>query len=163
MNLEQALDTYCEAQKLFGTRMMLLGCGLMTFAVYLHFVEDGRLYDGMKITALIIGLLMVLGGAFYHSYCIRLQEKQTQLLQEDATRFKSEEVVRMAKVEKEFPIYQWVFGAILIAAVLLRLLGPSSYWHGMAYSILILMTLQMILESISKISIDAYLESLKSL
>lgn len=161
MNLEQALETYSEAQKIFGTRMMLIGCGLMTFAVYLHFIEDGRLYDGMKISALIAGLLVVLGGAYYHSYSIRVQKEQMEAFQQNPETFQSNELQRMEKVEKEFPTFQWIFGVILIAAVLLRLFGPNDYWHGVAYSIIILMSLQMILESISKLSIDAYLAALK--
>ena len=69
----------------------------------------------------------------------------------------------MEKVEKGFPIYQMVFGALIAIPLILILFVNKPLLNGISFSIMILFLFQMIIEAYSHKSILEYAKYLKDL
>lgn len=160
MELLAHLETYINAQKSVGTQFILIGVLLLAMAVWPHFSDVNPLTSGLKTGSLICGLLILIGGFGYRYTETTLLKKQTELFQRNQTEFMQVETERMAKVKKDYPVYQIVFGGFIILSLLLIWFVKNTYWHGIAFAILILMVGVMIVEAFSQRSINLYYESL---
>lgn len=156
MDLLQHLETYITAQKGVGMHFVLIGIGLLIIASLSHFFGESPLANGLKIGALICGLLILIGGIGYRITEDRLLGKQTELFHNDMAEFQQVETERMVKVVKEYPVYQMVFGSFIILALLVVWFVKNPFWHGVAFAVIILCTCVMISEAFSQLSIRAY-------
>lgn len=160
MELLAHFETYINAQKSVGNQFILIGGLLLIVAAWSHFSDVSTLTSGLKAGSLICGLLILIGGFGYRSTETTLLKKQTELFHQNQIEFKQVETERMAKVKKDYPIYQIVFGGFIILSVLMIWFVKNTYWHGVAFAILILMVGVMIVEAFSQRSINQYYESL---
>ncbi len=160
MELLANLEIYINAQKNVGTQFILIGILLLIVAIWSHFSDISPIASGLKTGTLICGLLILAGGFGYRYTETSLLKKQTELFHQNQTEFKQVETDRMTKVKKDYFVYQIVFGGFIVLSVLLIFFVKNTYWHGIAFAVLILMVGVMIVEAFSQRSINQYYESL---
>ena len=112
---------------------------------------------------LIFGLFSSVGGYGYKKTEDKLQKSQTLLYQENPVEFKQKEKERMAKVVKNFPLIQMIFVAVIAVSLITNLLLNKAFVNGILFSLVIFLVGNMIIESVSKKSIDTYYEILSKL
>jgi glucan phosphoethanolaminetransferase (alkaline phosphatase superfamily) len=157
MEILKSLESYTLAQKMVGTSFMIIGVILLLVAISLHiFTNQTTLSNGLKIGSLICGILILVGGFGYKNFSSKTQLKQIEVYKKSKKNFFEQEQVRMEKVEKDYPIYQIFFGAFIVFAVVIVLLTKRPFWHGIAFSVMILFTSVMIIEAFSHKSITDY-------
>ncbi len=155
------LETYITAQKAVGLHFILLGIGLLVVAIVSQIMGSTALANGIKTGALVCGLMMIVSGIGYRMTETKLLENQTQLFQKDAANFQQVETERMAKVIKDYPLYQMVSIALIIAALVLIFFTKNPYWQGIAYAVIMMFVGFMMIEDFSHYSIKAYFQALK--
>jgi hypothetical protein len=160
--LEQ-LDVYISAQKAIATYMLSFGLILILLAIIIHFAGTNSLFYGFKIGLMVFGLFSSIGGYSYKLTEEKLLESQTALHQVNAQEFHQLEKERMQKVAKNFPVIQFVFVAVIIIALLVILLLNKAFISGVLFSLIIFLLGNMIIESVSKNSIDTYFEQLSTM
>ena len=160
MEVLQQLETYITAQKNVAFQFIMLGAFLIILALLLQFLGKSNLSSGLKIGALICGLFILVGGIAYNSTENKLLQTQTSLYQKSKVEFQQVEIQRMAKVKKDYPIYQMVFGGLIILSLLVVWFAKNPFWHGIAFSAMILFIVIMIIEAYSQRSINLYYQSL---
>ena len=160
MELLQDLQAYITAQKAVANEFILLGIGLILIAGICQFIDESQLSNGLKIGALICGILILAGGFGYRYTETTLLKKQTELFHKDQTEFRQVETERMAKVKKDYPNYQLVFGGFIILSLLVIWFIKNPFWHGIAFSVIILHVVVMIIEAYSQRSINLYYQNL---
>ena len=160
MEVLQQLETYITAQKNVAFQFIMLGAFLIILELLLQFLGKSNLSSGLKIGALICGLFILVGGIAYNSTENKLLQTQTSLYQKSKVEFQQVEIQRMAKVKKDYPIYQMVFGGLIILSLLVVWFAKNPFWHGIAFSAMILFIVIMIIEAYSQRSINLYYQSL---
>lgn len=150
------LENYINAQKDVAIHFILIGIGLLLIALLSHFFSNSSLGNGLKIGSIVCGIFILLGGIGYQNTETKLLKNQSELLVKDKVEFHRVESERMAKVMKDYPIYQIGFGAFIILSLLIVLLVKNPFWNGVAFAIIILFVLVMISEAFSYQSINEY-------
>ena len=164
MNILQALEAYTLAQKTVATNFIYLGIGLIIFSIAVWvFAPGGQLSNGLKYGALVCGILIMIGGLSYRNFSQKILENGIKAQNNNHVQFVDEETIRMEKVEKDFPVYQMVFGAFIAIPLLLIFFINKPLLNGISFSIMILFLFQMIIEAYSYTSIAEYLKYLKAL
>jgi len=156
----QQLESYILAQKNVALQFIMIGIALLIFSTLLHIMGKGSLSNGLRIGSLICGLFILIGGIAYKNTENKLLQTQTVLYQKSKVEFKQVETERMQKVMKDYPIYQIVFGSFIVLSLLVIWLVKNPYWHGIAFSVILLFTAVMIVEAFSQQSIKLYFEFL---
>ncbi len=160
MEIIQEFQAYIASQKAVGTQFILIGIGLLVIAILFHFSGSSQLSSGLKIGAAICGLLIISGGVGYRTTETKLLRSQTALYQKNQSEFKKVETERMQKVVKDYPIYQIIFGSFIILSLLIVWVVKKPFWHGVAFSVMILFIAVIIVEGYSHKSIKSYFEYL---
>ncbi len=157
--LEQ-LEIYINAQKTIANYMLAFGFIMLFLAVLTHFSSSNTLIVGLKIGLLVFGLISAASGFGYKKTEEKLLKSQTLLYQENAADFNLKEKERMAKVVKNFPFIQITFVAIILVALVINLFFHKAILNGLLFALVIFLVGNMIIESVSKSSIDTYFEKL---
>lgn len=154
------LEVYIGAQKTIANYMLGLGILMVLLAVLFHFAGENAFFNGLKTGFLVLGLFSAISGYAYRNTEEKLLHEQSKLYQENPSQFQQMEKARMEKVVKNFPMIQKVFVAIIIALLIIFLIIKSNFTHGLILSAVFLITANMLIEKISKASIDTYYEQL---
>ena len=160
MDALQEFETYIAAQKNVAIQFIIIGVGLLLLSILLQFLGKGSLSNGLKIGALVCGLLIFIGGIAYHNTETKLLKTQTSLYQKSKIEFQQVETKRMQKVLKDYPIYQIVFGGFIILSLLVVFFVKNPFWHGVAFAVIIYNVAVLIVEAYSHQSIVQYYKSL---
>ena len=157
MEILKSLEIYTIAQKVVGISFVIIGFGLGSIAVICHYMlETTELSNGLKIGALIGGVFILLGGFGYQNFSAKTALKQIEIHEKSKENFLAQETIRMEKVVKEYPIYQFVFGVFIMLSIGVVLFTKKPLWHGIAFSVMLLFTLVLIVEAFSYKSISNY-------
>ncbi|MBV6652887.1 MAG: hypothetical protein KI786_03975 [Mameliella sp.] len=160
MEALQQLEIYIAAQKNVAFQFILIGVLLFILAAVFHFLGKGDLSAGLRTGSIVCGCFILIGGIAYQNTEHKLLETQKALYHESAEQFQQQEAARMEKVVKDYPVYQMVFGGFIMLSLLVVLFVSKPYWHGIAFSVIILFVLVMISEAFSHQSIKSYFEFL---
>lgn len=162
MNLLQSLEAYTNAQKWVGTNFIILGIVLLILAaVFAFFVAKSPMATGLKWGALATGLLIIVGGFFYRSFCDKTQDEARAIYEKDKTEFVQYEHERMEKVDKGFLTYQITFAVFVLAAIIVILFVNSPVAKGISYAVAILFIGILLIEGFSHKSISTYTNELR--
>lgn len=156
------LELYISAQKTIANYMMGFGVIMVLLAIMFHFAGVNSLFYGLKIGCLIFGLFSISSGYAYKLTEEKLLVKQTKLYNENPAEFKIIEKERMQKVVKSFPRIQMVFVAIIIISLIVVLFTKNNFVIGLVFSLVVLLLGNIIIEKVSKTSIDSYYEELSN-
>jgi hypothetical protein len=157
--LEQ-LDIYISAQKTIANYMLAFGLIMVLGAILIHFTATYSLLYGLKIGLLLFGLFSLIAGYSYKLTEDKLLKTQTAIYQANADEFNKNENERMQKVVKNFPVIQFVFVVLIIAALVVNLLLDKPFVNGILFALVVFLVGNMIIESISKQSISTYFEQI---
>lgn len=160
MEALQQLEIYITAQKNVAIQFIIIGVVLIVLAVLLYLFGKETLSNGLKIGALICGCFILIGGIAYLNTENKLLKTQTELYQKSPTEFQQIETERMQKVTKDYLVYQIAFGSLIVLSLLVVWFVKNQYWHGIAFSVMLLFVAVMIVEAYSHSSIKAYFEFL---
>lgn len=164
MDIVQALETYTLAQKTVATNFIYLGIGLIIGAIAVWiFAPSGQLSNGLKYGLMVCGILIMIGGFSYSRFSQKTLDNGIIAEKSNHVKFLEDEKTRMDKVEKDFPIYQMVFGAFIVVPLLLVLFINKPLLNGVSFAVMILFLFQMIIEAYSYTSIAEYSKYLKVL
>lgn len=157
MEILKSLETYTVAQKMVGINFIITGIGLLIISAMCQFIlSNSELTNGLKIGTLVCGIFILIGGVGYKNFSAKTEAKQIEIYNQSKTEFIDQENIRMEKVVKDYPIYQVAFGTFIILSILLVWLTNKPFWHGIAFSIMILFTAVMVIEAFSHKSITDY-------
>lgn len=159
--LEQ-LEIYINAQKTIANYMLAFGVIMILLAIMIHFSNADALLFGLKIGLVIFGLFSSIGGYGYKMTEEKLLKSQTLLYRENTEEFHQKEKERMEKVVKNFPFIQMIFVAIIIISLVINLFINKPLINGFLFSLVIFMVGNLIIESVSKKSINTYFEKLSN-
>lgn len=159
----EQLEIYVSSQKTIANYMLAFGLIMHLLAVLIHFYASNPLFFGLKIGLVIFGLFSSIGGYGYKITEEKLLKSQTLLYQENTVGFKQKENERMAKVVKNALLIQMIFVAIIAVSLITNLFLNKAFVNGILFSLVIFLVGNMIIESVSKKSIDAYYEILSKL
>ena len=160
--LEQ-LEIYIDAQKTIANYMLAFGFIMLLLAILIHFLGSDALLLGLKIGLVVFGLFSSVGGYGYKMTEEKLLKSQTLLYQVNTEEFHQKEKERMEKVVKYFPLIQIVFVTIVIISLVTNLFLDKAIIKGILFSIVVFSVGNMIIESVSKKSVDTYFEKLSNL
>jgi hypothetical protein len=157
MEILKSLGEYTIAQKLVGTSLMVIGILLIVFAIINNYAfSQTELVKGLKFGSLICGIFILIGGFGYNNFNAKTELKQIEIHNQSKDNFLKQENIRMKKVIKDYLVYQIVFGSFIIISILIIWFAKNPFWHGIAFSIIILFTSVMIIEANSHKSIMSY-------
>ncbi len=154
------LEMYISAQKTIGTYSMVLGGFMMMLAVLFHFADANPLFNGLKIGMLVVGLITLASGYGYRKAEEKILREQTALYQESPSQFHQMEKARMEKVVRNIPTYLMGFIAVIIVLLVVIVFTGNSFVHGILFSVIFFALGSMIIEKVSKTSIETYFEQL---
>lgn len=103
--------------------------------------------------AIIWGILIVAGRAGYLNFSNKIFHKVKDSFQKHPPNTLETEKTRMAKVVKDYPLYQFMF-AVIIAIALAVIVFLTPFWAGFAYPVVGLFLVILLIEAQSKVSID---------
>lgn len=162
-NIQSYLETYVAAQKTIALYFAFVGVVILILGLCIQFASSTPFSTGLKVSALLCGIGMITIGIVYRKTEAKLLEKQSELFQKDPTAFKEVETERMAKVVKNYPLYQIIPLALIAASFLFIWIIPPPFWKGMAFIFILMLIGFLIVEVFSKDSIYAYYKKLTSL
>lgn len=160
--LEQ-LEIYINAKKTIANYMLAFGFIMLLLAALIHFSASNTIFLGLKIGLLVFGLFSSVSGYAYKITEEKLLKSQTLLYQENLVEFNQKEKERMATVVKNFPLIQMVFVAIITVSLITNLFLNKAFINGILFSLVIFLVGNVIIESVSKKSINTYYEILSKL
>lgn len=158
----EPFEVYINAQKTIANYMLAFGLIMLLLAVLIHFSASNTLFFGFKTGLLLFGLFSSIGGYAYKITEEKLLNDQRLLYQENPTEFHQKEKERMAKVVKNFPFIQMVFVTLILISLVINLLVDKALVNGILFSLVIFFVGNLIIESVSKKSIDTYFEKLSN-
>ncbi|GAB4428689.1 MAG: hypothetical protein OHK0039_47260 [Bacteroidia bacterium] len=156
----QQLEMYISAQKTIGNYSMALGIFMVVLAVLFHFIDANPLFNGLKIGMLVVGLITLGSGYSYRIAEEKILQKQTALYQKDPAQFHQVEKARMEKVVRNIPYYLIGFIAVIIALLMVIFFTKNSFVHDILFFVILFALGSMIIEKVSKTSIETYYEQL---
>lgn len=157
--LEQ-LEIYINAQKTIGNYMVAFGLILFLLAVVFHFGGSNSLFFGLKVGLLIRGLFSTVSGFGYKMVEDKLLKTQAALYHINPSEFHNLEKERMQKVVKNHLRIQIILVAICSIELIIGLVLKNELVSGLLYSLAILSIGNLIIDRVSKTSIDRYFEQL---
>lgn len=163
MGVIESLDAYIASQKAVAIQFLILGVCFLVIAGFLWQLDSGsKLLQGLKTGCLVWSLLILAGGGAYYNFCNKLHAQQLQAYEADPAQFLAAEHQRVAKVVKDFPIYQMVFAAFIVVALAVILFVHKAFFSGLAFATLLLFSVLMLIEAYSKTSIEAHFAQLEA-
>ena len=157
MEIIKSLGEYTISQKLVGTSFIVIGILFIVFAIINNYAfSQSELIKGLKMGSLICGIFILIGGFGYNNFSTKTELKQIERYNQSRDDFLKQENIRMEKVIKDYPVYQIVFGSFIIISILIIWFTKNPFWHGIAFSVIILFTSVMIIEANSHKSIKNY-------
>lgn len=160
--LEQ-LEIYINAQKTIANYILALGFMMLVLAVLIHFAGSNAVLTGLKIGLILFGLFSAIGGIGYKMTEKKLLKSQTLVFQENSATFHQKEKERMAKVVSNHSKIQIVLVVIIIVSLDVNLFLDKALVNGILFSLVIFSVGNLIIESVSKKSIDTHFERLSNL
>jgi hypothetical protein len=149
-------DTYISAQKMIGHSIMAFG-GLLIAAVgVVSFFGAEPLVGGLRLGLTICGFVAVVSGYGYGRTEEMLRAKQAALHAADPAAFRVAEQTRMQQVARNTPRIQAAFIAVIAVCLVVALRGGNGTASGVLVSFAALLVGYFIIESVSRLSIDAY-------
>lgn len=158
----EQFEIYISAQKTIANYMLALGLIMVFVAILIHFTGINSLFSGLKIGLLVLGLFSLVGGYSYKLTEEKLLKSQTALYQDSPQEFSQLEKNRMLKVVKNFPVIQFVFVGLIITSLIVTLFLDKPFVNGILFSLVIFLVGNMVIEGVSKNSIDTYYEQLST-
>ncbi|GEM_PF-2081897 len=148
MEILDYLEAYSKAQKLSGFHFILLSAALFLLSGGLQFFfQSSDLASGLKIGALVCGLLFAVMGFSYRNYVDKMQSATVEQFRANPAEALQTEQLRMEKTLREFPLYQYVFAGIIVIGLLVVLFVGSGFWQGIAYSMILTFWGAMVIET----------------
>jgi len=161
MNPFKSLQDYISAQKTIGFYFILLGVILLIIAAFSNFYDSEKPFlRGLFLGGGIAGVLIIIGGIFYRSFSSKLFITVESEYKKDKAIFLKNETKRMEKVLYNFSSFQTVFTIIIILAIGVIISFMIPFVSGVCLAISLLFIGIMIIEAISKISINIYYQEL---
>ena len=156
MSFLESLAVYTASQKIVAYGFIISGSVLLLAALLMTILSsDEPLWQGVRLGSVVFGLAMLAGGIGYVNFCGKVQEKVEIEYQQDTATTLVEEGKRMDKVVSDYPVYQKVFGLIVVIS-LIAIIFAKEFWSGFAFPVAFLFVAVLLIEAHSKKSIDAH-------
>lgn len=164
MNFVESLALYSDAQRVVAYGFIICGIVLLASAALTALMSPNtsQLWQGLKVGALVFGLLITVGGLGYHQFSTKIEEQVAGDLEAKAQAAIAAENVRMQIVLSDYQVYQYVFAGIAVLALSTIVFG-SSFWAGVSYPVAFLFLTILLIEAHSKQSIDEHADKVSLL
>lgn len=161
MELLKHFELYIAAQKATGMHFLVFGLLVLVTAIALHFSQLNPITQGMRNGFFTVSVLLIVSGAGFILNQNKLLQSKSESYQTDPISFKKQELERMQGVDKSIPKILFGLSMVLVVLILVTtFFVHQPFWKGVNYSLLIYLLGLLILESISRLSVKQYLESL---
>jgi len=162
MNPYTSLQNYIISKKTISSYYIFLGIFLLLISAICRFYNyNDSLFQGLFFGSLTFGILIILIGITYRNFNTKIFLSVENDYLNDRAIFLNKETLRMEKVLDNFSSFQTIFTIIIILAIGVIISFKIPYISGVCIIISLLFSGILIIEAISKSSIDQYYQELQ--
>lgn len=160
--MQEQLISYFTAEKQESLMFMVVGAVAIIVSLLLWKSESS--YKPMMYPLTVIALIqLIVGGSVYFRTDDQIASLSKQL-QENPGKYRTEEIARMAIVNKNFAIYKYIELSLLSIGILLTfIVSRSSGWYAAAIGLIIQSALMLTADLFAERRAYEYVDSIKEL
>lgn len=158
----EQLTTYFRAEKSESLVFMLAGLVAAAFAVYACFVLKQRLYTGIAVPLLLIGIVQFAVGASVYFRTDKQVARLEQEFRSAPATMAAAETPRMKKVLKSFTVLKYIETILIAAGLFLLFVHANDFWLGLGIGLVAQGTLSILLDVFAEHRAEIYLRFLES-
>ncbi len=160
------IETYFIEERIESLFFIIIGViAILLAGVFLGIIKYS-FFKGMAIPLLLIGIIQLTIGTTIYMRSPEDKYRVTQMLINERSQIKTEELPRMEKVMQNFTIYKWIEITLIIGAIILFVTfysSPQTFWKGLALGLLIQTSIVLSLDLIAEKRGQIYIEKLQQI
>ncbi len=157
-------ERYFKQEQIESLFFIILGIIAICLAFIFLGIIKYSFFKGMAIPLLLIGIIHLTIGTTIYLRSPEDKYRVTQMLINERSQIKTEELPRMEKVMQNFTIYKWIEIILIAGAILLFIVfysSPQTFWKGLALGLLIQTSIVLSLDVLAGKRAHIYMEKLQ--
>jgi hypothetical protein len=160
----QQIEKYFNAEKYESLIFVLVGLVAISIAGYFLIKVKQPFYNGISYPLIAVAIIQIIVGSSVYVRSPKDIVRVNEIVQQDKSKIKSEEIPRMEVVMKNFEIYRWVEIALLLMGLILFFTFQSlSIGKGIGLGLTIQAGFMLVLDYFAESRGKIYLEYLSNL
>lgn len=159
-------ESYFKQEQIESLIFIILGILSICLALIFLGIIKYSFFKGMAVPLLLIGLTQLTVGSIVYLRSPEYKYRVTQMLINERSKIKTEEIPRMEKVMQNFTVYKWIEIVLILASIILLIIfyySPQTYWKGLALGLLIQAIIMLSLDVLSENRGQVYIEQLQKI
>lgn len=157
-------ERYFKQEQIESYFFIILGIIAICLACIFLGIIKYSFFKGMAIPLLLIGIIQLTIGTIIYIRSPEDKYRVTQMLINERSKIKTEEIPRMEKVMANFTIYKWMEIILIMSSIILLVVfysSPQTFWKGLALGLLIQSCIMLSLDILAEKRGQIYLEKLQ--
>jgi|JI9StandDraft_1071089.scaffolds.fasta_scaffold75150_2 hypothetical protein len=159
-------ESYFKQEQIESLIFIILGILSICLALIFLGIIKYSFFKGMAVPLLLIGLTQLTVGSIVYLRSPEDKYRVTQMLINERSKIKTEEIPRMEKVMQNFTVYKWIEIVLILASIILLIIfysSPQTYWKGLALGLLIQAIMMLSLDVLAENRGQVYIEQLQKI
>lgn len=159
-------ESYFKQEQIESLIFIILGILSICLALIFLGIIKYSFFKGMAVPLLLIGLTQLTVGSIVYLRSPEDKYRVTQMLINERSKIKTEEIPRMEKVMQNFTVYKWIEIVLILASIILLIIfyySPQTYWKGLALGLLIQAIIMLSLDVLAENRGQVYIEQLQKI
>jgi hypothetical protein len=159
-------ESYFKQEQIESLIFIILGILSICLALIFLGIIKYSFFKGMAVPLLLIGLTQLIVGSIVYLRSPEDKYRVTQMLINERSKIKTEEIPRMEKVMQNFTVYKWIEIVLILASIILLIIfysSPQTYWKGLALGLLIQAIMMLSLDVLAENRGQVYIEQLQKI
>lgn len=161
------IEKYFLAEKQAGLIFLILGIAAIIVALIAILTIKTNVWKGAAIPLIIFGVIQAAAGYVVYSRSDEQRISNVYAVDMNPDKLTKEEIPRMQKVTKNFPIYKWIEVTLIIAGIALfiayRSRPEKALLYGLGLALIIQGIILLTADFIASKRADTYLQQLQTL
>ncbi|MBK8366788.1 MAG: hypothetical protein IPL10_05040 [Bacteroidetes bacterium] len=159
-------ESYFKQEQIESLIFIILGILSICLALIFLGIIKYSFFKGMAVPLLTVGLIQLIMGTTIYLRSPEDKYRVTQMLINERSKIKTEEIPRMEKVMQNFTVYKWIEIVLILASIILLIIfysSPQTYWKGLALGLLIQAIIMLSLDVLAENRGQVYIEQLQKI
>jgi predicted membrane channel-forming protein YqfA (hemolysin III family) len=159
-------ESYFKQEQIESLIFIILGILSICLALIFLGIIKYSFFKGMAVPLLAVGLIQLIVGTTIYLRSPEDKYRVTQMLINERSKIKTEEIPRMEKVMQNFTVYKWIEIVLILASIILLIIfysSPQTYWKGLALGLLIQAIMMLSLDVLAENRGQVYIEQLQKI
>lgn len=159
-------ESYFKQEQIESLIFIILGILSICLALIFLGIIKYSFFKGMAVPLLLIRLTQLTVGSIVYLRSPEDKYRVTQMLINERSKIKTEEIPRMEKVMQNFTVYKWIEIVLILASIILLIIfysSPQTYWKGLALGLLIQAIMMLSLDVLAENRGQVYIEQLQKI